>query len=125
MTFCHAVAQIDHHAAKILQFDAGEFQLRKVTAQRHDTGQHGSAVRSEQAFFAEVCDSLDSMIWVVIAGGLAARADFRWYIDKHRPTLLARIARWETIDRPSHGQLLALAREHLADDRVAALAHGV
>ncbi len=114
MTFIHAVAQIDQQAAKVLQFDADEFQLRKVTAHRHDTGQHGSAVRSEHEFHAEVCDSLEGMTWVLIAGGHTALADFRHYVDKHRPALLGRIAGWETIDHPTEGQLLALARKYLA-----------
>jgi hypothetical protein len=121
VTFFHAVAQIDHHAAKVLQFDADEFQLRKVTAHRHDTGQHGSAVRSEHEFFAEVCESLEGVTWVLIAGGHAAQTDFRRYVDKHRPALLARIAGWETIDHPTEGQLVALARKYFAvHDRVAA-----
>lgn len=121
MTFFHAVAQIDHHAAKVLHFDADEFQLRKVTAHRHDTGQHGSAVRSEHEFFAEVCESLEGITWVLVAGGHAALADFRRYVDKHQPALLARITGWETIDHPTEGQLLALARKYLAvHDRMAA-----
>ncbi len=97
MTFSHAVAQIDHHAAKVLQFDADEFQSRKVTAHRHDTGQHGSDVRSEHEFFAEVCDSLERMTWVLVAGGHSAQADFRRYGDKHRPGLLAQVAGWSRL----------------------------
>lgn len=121
MTFFHAIVQIDHHAAKVMQLDAEEFQLRKVTAHRHDTGQHGSAVRSEHEFFAEVCESLDGVSRVLIAGGHSAQADFRHYVVTHQPALLARIAGWETIDRPTEGQLLALARKVLAiNDRAAA-----
>ena len=119
MTFSHAVAQIHHHAAKVLQFDGDDFQLRKVTAHRDDTGQHGSDVRYEHEFFEEVCDSLDGTIWVLIAGGHAAQPDFHSYIDKHRPALLARVAGWETIEHPTEGQLLALARKYLVlHDRV-------
>lgn len=87
--------------------------MRKVAVHRYDAGQHGAAVRSEHEFFAEVCESLESMTWVPIAGGRAAQVDFRRYLDKHRPAMLATIASWETIDHPTESQLLALARKYL------------
>jgi hypothetical protein len=121
VTFSHGVVQIDLDAAKVLHFDADDFRMRKVTVHRHDAVQHGGAVRSEHEFFAEVCESLESMTWVLIAGGQAAQVDFRRYLDKHRPAMLARIAGWETIDHPTESQLLALARRYLGvHDRAAA-----
>jgi hypothetical protein len=121
MTLLHAVVQIDHHAAKVLYFEADEFQWRKVTAHRDDTGRHGSAVRPEHEFFAEVCDSLAGVSWLLVAGAHSPLVDFRRYVHLHQSTLVTRINGWETIDHPTEGRLLALAREHLVvDDRAAA-----
>jgi hypothetical protein len=48
-----------------------------------------------------------------VAGPHGAQADFRHYVEKHRPALAKQIKAWETVDHPSEGQLLALAKKHL------------
>ena len=110
MPFSHAVLWIDHHSAQVLQFDAEQVQAQQVHAHTHHTRQHRSDVRTEHEFFGEVCDKLAGIDKVVVTGGHTAQADFRHHVDKHRPALSPRIAGWETVDHPSEGQLLALAR---------------
>ena len=63
------------------------------------------------SFFAEVCDALNGFAAVLIAGSHTAQADFRHYIDKHRPALAPRIAGWETVNHPTEGELVKLARQ--------------
>ena len=60
----------------------------------------------------------------VVSGRAKSDADyFRHYVEKHRPNMLAHIAGSETVDHPSAGQLLALARIFfLRKDRVAGIA---
>ena len=111
MSFSHAIAWIDHHHAQVVQFDAEHVQALKVKEHAHYTRQHGSAVRSEHEFFAEVCDALNAVAAVLIAGSHTAQADFRHYIDKHRPALAPRIAGWETVNHPTEGELVKLARQ--------------
>ena len=70
-----------------------------------------SGVRSEHEFFGQVCDALAGIAEILVAGSHTAQADFRHYLEKHRPTLSASIAGWETVDHLTNGQLVALARK--------------
>lgn len=120
MTTFHAVVLIDHHQAQVLQFDAEHVQAAKVRAHTHHTRQHHSQVRSEHEFFGAVCDALEGIPEVLLTGGKTALADFRHYVEKHRPQTAPRIVGWETVDHPSEAQLVALARQYfLKYDRMA------
>lgn len=110
MPFFHAVVWLDHHQAQLIQFDAEQAEARKLHAHSHATPQHGSEVRTQHEFFGQVCDALDGMESVLVTGGHTTQADFRHYVDKHRPALAPRIAGWETVGHPSEAQLLALGR---------------
>lgn len=108
----HAVVQLDRQSAQLLQFDAEQVQSQKIRAHSHPTRQHGSAVRTEHEFFAEVCDALAGIGEVLITGSHATMADFQHYVQKHRPALAARIAGYEPVDHPSDNQLVAMARKY-------------
>jgi stalled ribosome rescue protein Dom34 len=120
MKLHHAVVWTDHKNAHVLQFDAEHVQTHKLHAHSHPTGQHGSSVRTEHEFFGEVCDALDGVAEALVTGSHTALADFRHYVDKHRPQTAARVAGYEVVDHPSDNQLVALARKFfLAHDRMA------
>jgi stalled ribosome rescue protein Dom34 len=120
MTFFHAVLWIDHHSAQLLQFDAEHVQASKIKAHTHHTRQHGSTVRTEHEFFAQVCEALPGIQEVLVAGSHQAMADFKHYVEKHRPAVAPQIVGWETVDRPSDNQLVAFARKYfLKYDRMA------
>lgn len=122
MSLFHAVVSIDHHTAQIMQFDAEQVQVQKVKAHTHHTRQHGSSVRTEHEFYGEVCDALADINEVLVAGSHTAQSDFRHYVEKHRPAVVSQIVGWETVDHPSEGQLLALARQHFVKhDRMAGI----
>lgn len=112
MSLFHAVAFIDHHAAEVLQFGATQVVEQKVHEHFHFTRQHKSGVRSEHEFWAEVCDALDGITEVFVVGGHTGLADFRHYVDKHRPLTAKRIVGYEVVDHPTENQLVALARKH-------------
>ena len=115
MSLFHAVAWIDHHSAKVLQFDAEQVDLTKVRAHTHYTRQHGSEVRDEHEFFGEVCDNLAGTHQIVVAGSHTAISDFRHYVTKHRPHLLPKIAGWEPVDHPTEPQLVAMSRKYFVE----------
>lgn len=122
MTSFHAVVWIDHHTAQVLQFDSDHAQTNEVKAHTHNTRQHGSTVRTEHEFFGEVCDALAGITEILVTGGHTAQADFRHYIEKHRPALTPHIVGWETVDHPTAGQLLAFARKYFVrHDRMAGI----
>lgn len=125
MSLFHAVVWIDHHSAQVLQFDAQQVQAQQVKAHTHYTRQHGSSVRTEHEFFGEVCAALAGVAEVLMAGPHTAQADFRHYVDKHRPAASKQIVGWEIVDHPTQGQLLALARQFfLKHDRMAGISTG-
>lgn len=120
MTMFHAVAWVDHQSAQVLQFDAEHVQAQKVKAHSHHTKQHGSKVRSEHEFFAEVCTALDGIAEVLVAGSKTGIADFKHYVEKHRAATGKAIVGWEILERPTENQLVAMARKYfLKYDRMA------
>lgn len=120
MSLFHAVVWLDHHSANILQFDAEHVQAEKVKAHTHHTKQHGSTVRSEHEFFADVCTALAGIQEVLVVGSSTAQKDFKHYVEKHRAALVPFIVGYESVDHPSDKQLVALARQYfLKHDRMA------
>lgn len=112
MSLFHAVVQINHQNAQILQFDAEHVQAQKVKAHSHHTAYHGSKVRTEHEFFAEVCDGLAGIAEVLATGSKTSLADFRHYVEKHRPALAPHIVAYESVDQPTEKQLVAMARKY-------------
>ena len=106
----HAIVWVDHQKAQVLQFDSDTVVSRKVHAHAHYTRQHASAVRSLHEFFGEVCDALEGVAEVLVAGAHNATADFHHYVDKHRPQVASHILGYEVVDHPSENELVALAR---------------
>ena len=107
----YAVLWTDHQTAQFIQFDADEVQARKLRAHSHPTGQHGSGVRTEHEFFGAVCDALQTVSQVLVTGSHTATADFKHYVEKHRPQVEAHIAGYEVVDHPTDNQLVAQARK--------------
>jgi stalled ribosome rescue protein Dom34 len=119
MALFHAVVRIDHHAAQILQFDPDHVEAQRLRAHSHSTRQHGSQVRTEHEFFGEVCSALAGIGEVLVVGSKTAQADFRHYVEKHRPQTSPQIVGYETVDQPTDAQLVALARRYfLKHDRM-------
>lgn len=112
MSLTHAVIWTDHHAARLLQFDAEHVRAQKVRESAHYTRQHGSGVRTEHAFFGEVCDAAKDVDEVLVAGSHTAVADFRHYAEKHRPHMAAHIVGYEVVDHPTDEELVKLARRY-------------
>ena len=110
MTFVHAVIWLDHHNAHVIEFDPEHMRERHLQPHVHNTRQHRSEVRSEHEFFSEVCDAVAGMETILVTGAHKVQADFRHYLDKHRPNLVQKICGWETVDHPTSAQLVALAR---------------
>lgn len=112
MSLYHAIAFVDHQSAQVLQFDAEQVMRSQVHDHLKFTRQHHSGVRTEHEFFGQVCDALDGITEVLVVGGHKGLADFRHYVDKHRPQTAKRIVAYEVVDHPSDNQLVALARSH-------------
>ncbi|MEO8938139.1 MAG: hypothetical protein ABI277_14690 [Burkholderiaceae bacterium] len=112
MTMIHAVVWTDHHSANIVQFDADEVVAKKVQEHTHNTPQHNSEVRSEHEFFGSVCDALTGIKHVLVTGSHTATADFKHYVEKHKPQIATQIVGYEVVDHQSEGQLVAMGRKY-------------
>ena len=112
MSLHHAVALVDHHCAEILKLGSEHVLEQKVHQHLKFTREHHSGVRTEHEFFGQVCDALDGISEVLITGGHTGLADFRHYVDKHRPLTAARIVGYQVVDHPTENQLVALARKY-------------
>ena len=110
MAFQHAVIWLDHFNAHVIEFDPEHMRERHLQPHVHNTRQHRSDVRSEHEFFSQVCDAVAGMASILVTGAHTVQADFRHYIDKHRPTLAQQISGWETVGHPTAAQLVARAR---------------
>ena len=114
MKLSHAVAFVDHHNAQVVQFATADETAveQKLHEHKHLTKQHGSSVRSEHEFYAHVCEALDGIAEVLVVGGHQGLADFRNYVDKHKPQTATRITDYQVVDHPSENELVALARKY-------------
>ncbi|MBH9554361.1 hypothetical protein [Inhella gelatinilytica] len=120
MSLFHAVLWLDHHEAKLFQFDAEHIEAERIRSHTHHTKQHGSAVRSEHEFFADVCDAMKGVTEVLVTGSRTAQTDFRHYLEKHRASQVGQVVGYETVDHPSDKQLVAMARQYFVKhDRMA------
>jgi hypothetical protein len=112
MGLYHAVAFVDHQSAQVLQFSSEHVVKHTLHQHLHFTRQHDSGVRSEHEFFGEVCDSLEGIAEVLVVGGHKGLADFRHYVDKHRPLTAKHVVGYDVVDHPTENELVALARKH-------------
>ena len=112
MSLYHAVAFVDHQSAEVLQFGTAHVEPHKLHQHQAFTRAHHSGVRTEHEFFGQVCDALDGIAQVLVTGGHTGLADFRHYVEKHRPQTAARIVGYQVVDHPTENQLVALARQH-------------
>jgi len=119
MTLSHAVVWLDHHHATIQKFDADTVQVQHVKDHQHATPQHHSDVRAVHEFFASVCAALEASTEILVLSGHTPQADFKHYVEKHRPALKPKIAGWEIAEHQSDAQALAQARKFfIAHDRM-------
>ena len=120
MSLFHAVVWLDHHNAKIFQFDTEHVEAQKVKASSHHTRQHGAAVRDVHEFFADVCTAVSEVQEILIVGSSTVQSDFKHYVEKHRPHLGKQLVGYEAVDNPTDNQLIAMARQYfLKYDRMA------
>ena len=121
----HAVVWIDHHEARILDFNAEEAGTTLVHPAHpprhlhHKAGNpFGASAAGEPGFYRDVAAAIGEAKEILVAGPSSAKTEFVKFLAKHMPPLLDRVRRIETLDKVSDGQLLAEARRFFAaEDR--------
>jgi hypothetical protein len=119
MTPSRAVLWLDQRNATLQRLD-GPFDPVHIRAHPHQTRYHRSDVRTSHDFHAQVCDALEHVDEILVSGAKMTHADFRHYVDKHRPQVARRIVAWQVVDHPTEPQMRELAQRFFARwDRMA------
>jgi len=122
----HTIVWLDHQQAKIFHLRAGEAQQTKLQSDHphehihHKANSVGSGHAAvDHAFLERLAQSLGNSQAILITGPANAKDQLAAHLRERHPQLAARISAVETVDHPSDGQLVALARKFFkADDRM-------
>jgi stalled ribosome rescue protein Dom34 len=122
----YALVWIDHHEARIFHFNALEAERATVRSTHpHQHLHHKANTRDsghapiDQVFLEHVAQAVMPAGAVLITGPASAKKELAAYIAQRHEQLSRRICGVETVDHPSDGELLALARKFFrADDRM-------
>lgn len=116
MSHHHAVAWIDHHEARVFQFEGDGVHSEVVKA--HSNGhKHGHRIRqsdhaeADMNFFAAVAKDLSKANEILVVGPGSAKLEFMRYAHKHAPQVEKSVLSVETVDHPTDKQLIAHARK--------------
>ncbi len=121
----HAIVWIDHREAKIFGFD-DDIAYRRVEngdgdePLHHKAGEIGSGHLHEGgAYLKAVTDSLASVQEIVLTGPAQAKTELMAWMRTHAPAIAAKVLGVETLDHPTHGEIVAFARRYFrAKDRM-------
>ncbi|MDO8839183.1 MAG: translational machinery protein [Parvibaculum sp.] len=115
----HAVVWIDHHEARILDFNADDahttaVQLKHAASRGHSKlGGRASWRESEDTdYFDEVAANLDGIGEILIVGPANAKLGFLKRLQTKHAALAGRVVGVETVDHPTGGELLKYARAY-------------
>ena len=119
MKHSHAVAWIDHDEAHIIHFNAEESEQLTVHSKHrknhlhHKSGNIGDGRAPEDhQFYQEVSDALVSAEKILIVGPANAKLELEKHMKHHAKNLAGGIVGVESVDHPTDGQILQMARKH-------------
>jgi stalled ribosome rescue protein Dom34 len=127
----HAIVWIDHHEAKIFQFDSTDVDSSTIHSSNPHQHIHHKANAGDSGhapvdtrFLQQVAHALQHAGVVLITGPAGAKKELASYIEREDPNLAKRIAAVQTLDHPTDGELVKLARTFFAaDDRMRSQLH--
>ena len=121
----HVIVWIDHSQARV--FAVGEEDAEGQIVLTHARERHlhhkANSIDSGRApldreFFERVVATIAQAGALLIVGPANAKTELVSFIEEHHPMLNKRIRAVETLDHPSDGQLVAMARKFFTvDDR--------
>jgi stalled ribosome rescue protein Dom34 len=122
----HALVWIDHREARVFQFDASDVQRASIRSEHPDQHIHHKAnsgdsghAAVDKEFLKRVAAALSHAGAILITGPASAKTELAEYIRQTQPHLAQRISAVQSLDHPSDGELIALARSFFkADDRM-------
>jgi hypothetical protein len=126
MKHIHAVAWIDHEEAHVIHFNADVSEEMTVHSKHrkghlhHKSGPAGDGRAPEDhQFYQAASDALTGAQRILIVGPANAKFELEKHMKEHAKGLAACIVGVETVDHPTDGQILKLARKYFdAADRM-------
>jgi len=121
----HAIVWMDHREAKIFALD-GDVQYVRVenpsgdARVHHRAGAIGSGHHRENAeYLRSVANAVAASQEIVVTGPAQAKTELVDWLKLHAPQTAKRIVGIETLDHPTHGEIVAFARRYFrAIDRM-------
>jgi hypothetical protein len=117
--YFHAIVWIDHAQARVIQFDGETSAARVIHPQGGTPHLHHKAnsidaghAAENQPFLHAVGQAVAGVEAVLVTGPANAKLELMKHIARHDPLLLDKVVAVQTVDHPSDGQLLDLARRH-------------
>ncbi len=117
--FPHAVVWIDHAQARVIHFDTEQSSLHVIHPRGGTPHLHHKAnsrddghVGEDQRYLHEVSGHLRGAASILLTGPANCKIELHKHLEKHDPPVAACISAVRTVDHPSDGQLLDLARRH-------------
>ena len=122
----HAVVYMDHAQATIFEFSESGTAEQQILAKdrngniHHKAGSIGSGhAHDSKAYLTAITDALRASQEILIVGHGTAKNELASFIRDHVAALAPRILGVETVDQPTKGEILALARKFFeAKDRM-------
>jgi stalled ribosome rescue protein Dom34 len=115
----HAIIWIDHAQARVIRFDTETSSTDVVRPEGGAQHLHHKAnsiddghLPENQAYLHAVGQAIAAADSVLVTGPANAKLEFMKHLARHDPKLLDKIAGVQTVDHPTDGQLLDLARHH-------------
>jgi stalled ribosome rescue protein Dom34 len=123
----HAVIWIDHREAHVIKFGVGGVDRQvlrsaaKVAHLHHKANSIGSGRAPKDAeFFERVTSTLQGLTAILVTGPANAKDELVDHIRTKHPLLARAIEGVKTVDHPTEGELLTIARAFLKGaDRLA------
>jgi stalled ribosome rescue protein Dom34 len=127
----HALVWIDHREARVFKFNATQADHTTIRSDQPHAHIHHKANSTDSGhapidkeFFRHVAEAIAQSGAILISGPANAKIELVAYIKKEQPKLAEKISGIETLDHPSDGALVALARAFFkADDRMHTQTH--
>ena len=108
MTTYHAAVWLDHHRARLFQFDLSRIDAAALSRPGATGDCTGLVTTLDGILIEDACASIARLRRVLVTGPKDAIVDFERYVAAYWPQIADCIVGYQVVDEPSARQLLAL-----------------
>jgi hypothetical protein len=122
MSHYHAVVWLDHHEARIFQFNRDEAECAVIRPHEPNIHLHHHAgsntdgrAPEDQDYYGRVAGALAGSKEIPVVGPATAKLEFVKHATRRDADVADAIVGVETVDHPTDGELVAYARSYFRD----------